>query len=102
MNGVVFQISETMIAKMACGKSPNQFVSSAMNGSQPNQPFTKPLLRRERELPGERGDDGDDPVGDQDRGPHHSTGEDDLVHHHREREADDQLDGHRDDHDHAR
>ena len=42
MNGVVFQISETMIANIAGQCDPNQLKSSATNGS---QVFTKPLVR---------------------------------------------------------
>ncbi len=45
MNGVVFQISETMIANIAGQWSPNQLVSSAIHGSQLNQLLTQPLLR---------------------------------------------------------
>ena len=40
MNGVVFQISETMIAMTAGTVSPNQLKSASMNG---NQPLTKPF-----------------------------------------------------------
>jgi hypothetical protein len=82
-----------MIANIACQWSPYQFVVSLIPGSQLNQELTQPLL------PGEGRHHRDDPVGDQDRGPHRSTGEHDPVHHHREREADDELDGHRHDHD---
>jgi hypothetical protein len=45
MNGVVFQISETMIANIAGQWAPNQLVSGLIHGSHWNQPFTKPLLR---------------------------------------------------------
>ena len=41
MNGVVFQISETMIANMAGQWSPNQLKLSSKNG---NHELTKPLL----------------------------------------------------------
>ena len=44
MNGVVFQISETMIANIACQWSPYQLVFSLIQGSQWNQLFTQPLL----------------------------------------------------------
>jgi len=44
MKGVVFQISETMIANMAGQWSPYQLVSEPTHGSQSNQPFTQPLL----------------------------------------------------------
>src|SRR3954466_7463081 len=44
MNGVVFQISETMIANIAGQWLPNQLVSGAIHGSQWNQEFTHPLL----------------------------------------------------------
>ena len=44
MNGVVFQISETMIANIAGQWEPNQLVSAEIHGSQANQPFTQPLL----------------------------------------------------------
>ena len=44
MNGVVFQISDTMIANMAGQWDPNQLVSEAIQGSQSNQLFTQPLL----------------------------------------------------------
>src|ERR671912_283687 len=44
MNGVVFQISETMIANIACQWSPNQLVSWEIHGSQWNHALTKPLL----------------------------------------------------------
>ena len=56
---------------------------------QPGEPGVhEAVVDAERELPGERRDDGDDAVGDQDRGPDRAAGEDDAVHHHREREAD--------------
>ncbi len=45
MNGVVFQISETMIANIAGQCDPNQLVSALIHGSQANQPLTKPLFR---------------------------------------------------------
>ena len=45
MNGVVFQISETMIANIAGQWLPNQLVSGLIHGSQLNHAFTKPLLR---------------------------------------------------------
>ncbi len=45
MKGVVFQISETMIANIAGQWLPNQFVSGLIHGSQANQALTKPLLR---------------------------------------------------------
>ena len=48
-------------------------------------------------LPGEGGDHGDDAVGDEDRRADRTPAEDDAVHHRGEGEADDQLDGHRDD-----
>src|SRR3954452_10423239 len=44
MNGVVFQISETMIANIAGQWLPNQLVSEEIHGSQSNQLFTQPLL----------------------------------------------------------
>ena len=44
MNGVVFQISETMIANIAGQWEPNQLVSALIHGSQANQLLTKPLL----------------------------------------------------------
>src|SRR5690348_6950066 len=44
MNGVVFQISLTMIANIACQWSPYQLVDDEMPGSQSNQEFTHPLL----------------------------------------------------------
>src|SRR4051812_47688866 len=44
MNGVVFQISEIMIANIAGQCEPNQLVSALIHGSQPNHAFTKPLL----------------------------------------------------------
>src|SRR3954454_10724014 len=44
MNGVVFQISETMIATIAGQWLPNQLVSEEIHGSQSNQLFTQPLL----------------------------------------------------------
>ena len=39
MNGVVFQTSARMITKKALNRSPNQFMSSATNGSW----LTKPV-----------------------------------------------------------
>ena len=66
MNGVVFQTSAMMITASELKRSPNQALSSAMNG----QLVDEAGVGVERELPGERGDDGDDPVGDQDRGAH--------------------------------
>src|SRR6478609_8907525 len=45
MNGVVFQISETMIANIAGQWLPNQLVSGSSQGSQENHAFTNPLLR---------------------------------------------------------
>src|SRR6478736_3419560 len=44
MNGVVFQISETMIANIAGQWLPNQLVSGPIHGSHENHAFTKPLL----------------------------------------------------------
>ena len=44
MNGVVFQISETMIANIAGQWEPNQLVSGPIHGSHANQAFTQPLL----------------------------------------------------------
>ena len=44
MNGVVFQISDAMIANMECQWSPNQLVSESIHGSHENQAFTKPLF----------------------------------------------------------
>src|SRR5689334_21166853 len=44
MNGVVFQISLTMMANIACQWSPDQLVSAEMPGSQANHAFTQPLL----------------------------------------------------------
>src|SRR4051795_1978330 len=44
MNGVVFQISLTMIANIACQWSPYQLVDDEMPGNQSNVPFTQPLL----------------------------------------------------------
>ena len=45
MNGVVFQISEIMIANIAGQWLPNQLVSASSQGSQENHEFTQPLLR---------------------------------------------------------
>src|SRR3954470_3541641 len=45
MNGVVFQISETMIANIAGQWLPNQLVSVVIQGSQWNHELTQPLLR---------------------------------------------------------
>lgn len=44
MNGVVFQISETMIANIAGQCAPYQLVSALIHGSQSNQLLTQPLL----------------------------------------------------------
>src|SRR6478672_295645 len=44
MNGVVFQISEIMIANIAGQCEPNQLVLSLTHGSHENQLLTKPLL----------------------------------------------------------
>src|SRR3954447_8886766 len=44
MNGVVFQISLTMIANIACQWSPYQLVWAEMPGNQLNQELTQPLL----------------------------------------------------------
>src|SRR6476469_79912 len=44
MNGVVFQISETMIANIAGQWEPNQLVSDEIHGSHENHAFTYPLL----------------------------------------------------------
>src|SRR6478672_6181250 len=44
MNGVVFQISLTMIANIACQWSPYQLVEALMPGNQENHAFTHPLL----------------------------------------------------------
>src|SRR6478736_748499 len=44
MNGVVFQISETMIANIAGQWLPNQLVSDEIHGRKSNQLFTQPLL----------------------------------------------------------
>ena len=74
MNGVVFQISETMIANIAGQWSPNQLVSGLIHGSQWNQLFDEAVVDAERELPGEGRDHGDDAVGDQDRGAHQRRG----------------------------
>jgi len=44
MNGVVFQISDTMIANIAGQWLPNQLVSGPIHGSHSNQSLTQPLL----------------------------------------------------------
>ena len=45
MNGVVFQISETMMAIMAGQRDPNQLVCASMPGSHFSQLSMNPLLR---------------------------------------------------------
>ena len=91
MNGVVFQTSARMMTAIAChGGSSGAVVAEqrARRGSRARRPGV---------LPAEGGDDGDDPVRDQDRGAHGARGEDRAVHHERERHAEHQLDRHRDD-----
>src|SRR3954471_15930614 len=80
MNGVVFQISETMMANIAGPWLSKQLRSRGIPGApqpvglgteprQPAEPAVDPaVVEAERELPRVRRDHRDDPVGDQDRG----------------------------------
>ena len=76
MNGVVFQTSVAMITK----KEPVRVANGGPRVADQRQLVDEARSRVERELPGERGDDGDDPVGDQDRGAHRPAAEDRAVH----------------------
>ena len=90
MNGVVFQTSVAMITRNADQLSQNQAWSVS------SRPLTNPVVGSNGELPGQGGDDGDDPVGHEHRGPHDRTAEDRPVHHAGQREAEHELDRHRD------
>ena len=69
MNGVVFQISDRQMTTSDGQRSPNQSVSPRPG---PRQPVVDEAgVEGEGVLPGEGGDDGDDPVGDEDRRAQH-------------------------------
>ena len=98
MNGVVFQTSAMMITAKELKRSPNQALSSAIE----RQAVDEAGVGLEREQPGERGDDGDDPVWDQDRGAHDPAAEDRPVHDERDHHAEHELDRDRDHRDEQR
>ena len=94
MNGVVFHTS----ARTTMRQRRELFGQRrAAVGQQVGQ-ITR--ARRPRVIPAVGRCDGDDSVRDQDRGAHDALAEDGPVHHHRQRQAEHELDRHRNDGDH--
>ena len=89
MNGVVFQISDSVMTNSDDHRSPNQLKSL-----EPEPLVHEARVELEGVAPDEGGDHGDDPVGDEDRGADERPAPHDPVHHPGEAEPEHQLDGH--------